>query len=256
MTLVLKNVSAGYSKNADVIKDVSCRFERGTVTAIIGANGSGKSTLLKVVSRSISLSSGEISLDGQDIRSFPQKELAKRIAILPQVRNVPSVPAKALVMHGRFPYMPFPRIPSSEDKRVVGECMRITDTEQFAEKDVAALSGGQRQRVYVAMLLAQQTDVLLLDEPATFLDLGCQFEMLDLIKKLRGQGKCVIAVLHDIAHALDIADEIILLSDGRKVFSGNSDSLLASSALEKYMNLTPKKLRDGDKDVFYFTKSE
>lgn len=254
MKLGLINVSAGYTKSADVIKDVSCGFEAGTVTSVIGANGCGKSTLLKAIARHLKLSRGKVLLDGEDVSGLDQKTLARRIAILPQVRNVPSITAKALVTHGRFPYMPFPRIPSSDDKRIVNDCMKETDTLQFASTDVSTLSGGQRQRVYIAMLLAQQTDVILMDEPTTFLDMSCQFEVLDLIKSLKAAGKCLVVVLHDISHAMQISDKILMIDGGKNVFYGTPDELTASGALEKYMNISPRIYRDGNESVCVFTK--
>lgn len=251
----VKNVYAGYSKGCDVVKNVSCSFPEGTVTAVIGANGCGKSTLLKVLARQLRTSRGAVFLEGKDIKEFPQKTLATRIAILPQVRNVPSISAKALVTHGRFPYMPFPRIPSSKDREIVKNCMSETDTLRFADTDVSTLSGGQRQRVYIAMLLAQQTDVILMDEPTTFLDMSCQFEVLDLIRSLRDKGKCIVVVLHDIAHAMQIADKIMLLDNGQNAFYGSPDELISSGALEKYMNIVPRRFTDGKESVYFFTKN-
>ncbi len=254
--LTLTNVSSGYSKGCDIIKNLSCTFSAGSVTAVIGANGCGKSTLLKTIARQLKLTSGSITLDDKELSCYPQKELAKRIAVLPQVRNVPSIPARALVMHGRFPYMPFPRIGTSYDKETVKNCMAETNTLCFADTDVSALSGGQRQRVYIAMLLAQQTDVILMDEPTTFLDLSCQFEVLDIIKTLREKGKCVVVVLHDIAHAMQIADNILMLDKGESVFYGTPDGIISSGALEKHMNLTPRKICDAENIIYYFLKDE
>lgn len=256
MTLSLKNVYAGYEKNANVLYDISCEFEKGSVSVVIGSNGCGKSTLLKVLSRQIKPSQGNAYLNDKDLSEYPLKALAREIAVLPQVRNVPSIPAAALVTHGRFPYMSFPRIPSTEDKKIVRQCMLDTDTLQFADKDVSALSGGQRQRVYIAMLLAQQTDVILLDEPTTFLDVGCQFEVLDMIRSLKEKGKCIVLVLHDISQALQIADKIILLDEGNNVFCGTPDELIQSHALEEHMRLTPHKVEDNGNTVYYFTKTE
>lgn len=254
MIFKIKDAFCGYQRNTDVIKNISCNFESGKVTAVIGPNGCGKSTLLKALARQLSLSSGNISIDDKNIELFKPKELARRIAILPQVRNVPSIPAKALVTHGRFPYMSFPRIPSAADKAIVQKCMRETDTLRYEDVDVSTLSGGQRQRVYIAMLLAQQTDIILMDEPTTFLDMSCQFEILDMIKSLKRQGKCIVVVLHDISHAMQISDDILLLSQGEKVFYGSPEDFIESGAPEKYMNLCPRKAEDDGKKIYYFTK--
>lgn len=256
MILGLSNVYAGYAKGEYVINDFSCSFSPSSVTAVIGANGSGKSTLLKTIARQIKTFAGSVEINGKNLSDYSVKELARTVALLPQVRNVPSIPARALVMHGRFPYLPFPRIASTKDKEIVDECMKTTDTLQFADKDVSELSGGQRQRVYIAMLLAQQTQIVLLDEPATFLDMSCQFEVLELIKSLKAQGKCVIVVMHDVAQALTVADDILLVADGKNAFLGTPDGLLASGALEKHMNIIPRKAFDeSGKEMYFFTKT-
>lgn len=254
--LKINHVSVGYNKDNDIIKDVFLECDHYSVTAIIGQNGSGKSTLLKAVARQLKLSRGTIDIDGKDIREFSPKELAQIIAVLPQVRNVPSIPAKALVMHGRFPYLSFPRIPSSKDKEIVRQSMEETDTLCFENTDVATLSGGQRQRVYLAMLLAQETDIMLFDEPTTFLDLNCQFEVTDLIKSLKEKGKCILLVLHDIAQAMQIADNILLLDEGRQVFYGTPERLVESDVLPKFMNVYPHKVVDNKETVYYFSKNK
>lgn len=253
MTLRLSNVYSGYSKGEYVLEDFSCSFAPSSVTAVIGANGSGKSTLLKTVARRVKTFAGSVEINGRSVADYSVKELARTVAMLPQVRNVPSIPARALVMHGRFPYLPFPRIASTKDREIADECMRITDTLQFADRDVSELSGGQRQRVYIAMLLAQETPIVMLDEPTTFLDLSCQFEVLELIKSLKAQGKCVITVMHDVSQALSVADEILLVADGKNAFYGTADALLISGALEKHMNVTPRKATDDGKEIYYFT---
>ena len=257
MILSLLNVFSGYSKNEYVLKDFSCSFAPSTVTAVIGANGSGKSTLLKTVARQIKTFAGQVVINGRNLVEYPVRELARTVAVLPQVRNVPSISARSLFMHGRFPYLPFPRIASAKDKAIVDDCMQATDTLQFADKDVSELSGGQRQRVYIAMLLAQQTQIMLLDEPTTFLDMSCQFEVLELIRSLKAQGKCVIVVMHDLAQATEIADNVLLVDDGKNAFFGTPEELLASGALEKHMNIIPRKAVDENgKELFFFSKKD
>lgn len=254
--LRIENVSAGYTPKQNIIEDISLECPKSSITAVIGQNGSGKSTLLKAIARQISLSKGNIFVEDKDIFSFSPKELAQRIAVLPQVRNVPSIPAKALVMHGRFPYLSFPRIPSLKDKEIVKECMRYTDTLCFENKDVATLSGGQRQRVYIAMLLAQETDIVLLDEPTTFLDINSQMELTELIKTLKEKGKSILVVLHDITEALQIADKILLMDEGKGVFYGTADELVNGDALQRYMNIIPHKIIDDKKTVYYFSQNK
>lgn len=254
--LSVKNLSAGYTSKTDVVRNISFECDAHETIAVIGKNGCGKSTLLKAIARQLKPSCGSISIDGKDIKEFVPKHLAQKIAVLPQVRNVPSITAKALVMHGRFPYLSFPRIPTSRDKEIVMQCMKDTDTLSFANIDVATLSGGQRQRVYIAMLLAQQTDILLLDEPTTFLDINCQYEITDLISSLRNKGKCVIAVLHDISQAMQIADKILLLDEGNNVFFGSPEELISSDVLEKYMNIVPHKIVIDGNATYCFSRSQ
>ncbi len=256
MILQLHDIYSGYEKSNDIVKGVSIICNPGEITAIIGKNGCGKSTFLKAVARQLALSHGKITLDGADIKDFSQKQLAQKIAVLPQIRTLPSIPARALVMHGRFPYLSFPRIPSAKDREIVKSCMAETNTLEFADKDVATLSGGQRQRVYIAMLLAQQTDLLLLDAPTAFLDLNCQFETLDLLLSLKEKGKCIVVVLHDISQAMTIADKILLLDEGNQVFYGTPEQLANSQALQKYMNIVPHKTDLDGKTVYCFSRAE
>lgn len=256
MILTANGVFAGYDTKRDIISDVSFSCGASEIIAVIGKNGCGKSTLLKALARQLKLSRGTITLDGTNIVELSQKQLAQKIAVLPQVRNVPSITAQALVMHGRFPYLSFPRIPTAKDKETVKDCMLATDTYQFKNTDVSLLSGGQRQRVYIAMLLAQQTDVVLLDEPTTFLDINCQLDTLKLIRSLREKGKSVITVLHDVSQAMQIADRILILDEGKNVFFGTPDELVCCNALQKYMNLLPHKV-NVEGDTFYcFTQAD
>lgn len=251
--LKVTNLYCGYD-GIDIIKDISFECRQNTITAIIGQNGCGKTTLLKALARQLKTSQGSIFLDNKDIKDYTQKDLAKHIAVLPQVRGVPNIPAKALVMHGRFPYLGFPRIPSPNDKQIVKQVMDITNTTEYSNIDVATLSGGQRQRVYIAMLLAQQTNILLLDEPTTFLDMSCQFEVIDLLSDLKNQGKCIIVVMHDISQAMQIADNILLLDNGKQVFYGTPDELAHSDILHKHMNIIPHKINN--ENIYYFTSSK
>lgn len=245
------NLTAGYNGVA-VVQNVSFACNKGEVVAIIGKNGSGKSTLLKVATRQIPSISGAVFVNNKNINEFKQKELAKILGIMPQVRKVPCISAGNLVMHGRFPYLSFPRIPSAKDKQIVLQAMKDTNTFQFFDKNVSNLSGGERQRVYLAMLLAQQTDVVLLDEPATFLDMSCQFDLLDLIENLKNCNKAVLAVMHDIGQALSIADKIAVVSDNTIAFFGSPQQLMQSQGIQKFMGVFPHTAVDENGDIGYY----
>ncbi len=247
-------VCAGYA-GMPVVRDVTLTCMPGTVTGIIGKNGCGKSTLLRTASGQLRPLSGRILAEGEPIAGLSPRILARRIALLPQVRNVPVITAGALVMHGRFPYLSFPRIPTDRDRQIVRDALRTMGAEAFSDTELPRLSGGERQRVYLAMLLAQQSPVLLLDEPATYLDLAHQFEVLDLLKTLRQAGKTVVVVMHDLAHAVSLCDRLVLLHEGAVVFTGSGEELCESGLLPAAMGVEPHRARDArsGQPVYYFT---
>lgn len=199
----LKNIISGYS-GTEIIKNIDISFEKGSITSIIGKNGCGKTTLLKTASWLLKPFSGNIMLDGESIYNIPDKKLAKKISFLPQIRIAPNISVYNLVMHGRFPYLGFPRIPHDEDRAIVENALEKLGLKKYRNKNVKELSGGERQKVYLAMVLAQDTDYIFLDEPTTYLDINHQLEILDIIKELRSMGRAVIMAIHDLnsAHLL------------------------------------------------------
>lgn len=241
----LEGVSAGYY-DKEIIKDISFECRDGEITVIVGNNGCGKSTVIKTACGILKTVRGSVTVDGKNISEYKPKELARHVSVLPQVRNVPSITAKSLVMHGRFPYMGFPRTASKEDKLAVEHAMEIADVKKFENTDVSALSGGERQRVYIAMLLAQNTKTVLLDEPATFLDIGCQFEVIDLIASLRQQGKAVVCVMHDLSQALSVADNVLLMDRGEQIYLGDAKGLVDSGLIQKIMKVKPFNVEDAN----------
>lgn len=176
----LRHITAGYGGEA-VLRDFSVRFSPGKITGILGRNGCGKSTLLKTAAGLLRPMSGEVLVDGRSLGDYAPKELARQIAVLPQSREVPAITVESLVMHGRFPYLGFPRKPRPEDRQAVQRAMEQAGVEALRQKALSALSGGERQKVYLAMVLAQDTPVILMDEPTTYLDINHQFELLRLI---------------------------------------------------------------------------
>jgi len=214
--LELKNISAGYN-GVKVIDNINICFEKGTITSVIGKNGCGKTTLLKTIGNLLKPLSGNIFLDGKSIFDMPNDHIAKRISFLPQSRRVPNVSVYDLVMYGRFPYMQFFRIPKKIDKMIVEDAMERTGIIRYKDRNIQELSGGEQQKVYIAMIIAQNTDVILLDEPTTYLDINHQFEILEIIKGLKEIGKTVIMVLHDLNSAFSYSDKICLMEKGEIV---------------------------------------
>lgn len=188
-----------------MLRDFSVRFSPGKITGILGRNGCGKSTLLKTAAGLLRPMSGEVLMDGRPLGDYAPKELARQIAVLPQSREVPAITVESLVMHGRFPYLGFPRKPRPEDRQAVQRAMEQAGVEALRQKALSALSGGERQKVYLAMVLAQDTPVISMDEPTTYLDINHQFELLRLIRDWGGQGRTVLCVMHDLGQAAEVA---------------------------------------------------
>ncbi len=245
--LVVRDISAGYDKKT-VLENVSFSAEKGSVTAILGPNGSGKSTLLKVISKIITPYKGEIVLDGEDLFSLSRVENAKKVAYLPQSRNTSDIKVSSLVLHGRFPYTGYPRRYTKEDYKKVDEALEKMGLLDKKDTLVSSLSGGERQKVYIAMCLVQETDVILFDEPTTFLDISRQFKVLSEAKELAREGKCVIVVLHDIIQALETADKIVVMKDGRTVAEDTPEAVYSSGILDSVFDIKIRK----DSDHYHY----
>lgn len=227
----LKAVRAGYGSKA-VLQDLSLTAQPGQITAILGPNGCGKSTLLKTICRIVPLRSGTILLDGQDLSALPQNLLAQKATYLAQDRPIPDMTVRQLVLHGRFAYLAYPRRYRAEDRLAAQEALNQMHLADLADTPLGHLSGGQRQRAYVAMALAQGSDLILLDEPTASLDTAHQLEVLELMRQLADRGNYVLAVLHDLPHALKTADRVILMQAGKIVLQDTPDAVYASGALE------------------------
>ena len=246
--LELRGIAAGYG-GTPVLREVSFTVPKGSLTALIGPNSCGKTTLLRAAARQLPLLAGEILLDGRPVSSYGRTEFARKAAFMPQVRSVPAITAGALVAHGRFPHLGFSRRLRPEDRAAVQAAMEATGVADWANRDLRALSGGERQRVYLAMALAQDTDLILLDEPTTYLDPGRQFELLDLIASLPGRGKTVVMVLHDLSHALRYSTQLLLLEQGRLVQRGTPEELYAGGQLDRVFGIRSRRAPDGS---YYF----
>lgn len=228
----LKNISAGYMAKA-VVKDVTVDFIPGQVLVLLGPNGSGKSTLLKAALGLIPSMGGEILYDDVNIKKMKPKEIARKAAFLTQSRNTPSIQALRMVLHGRFPYLSYPRRYGRRDYDIARNAMDITGTRQHENAYVSELSGGQRQGVYLAMALAQDTHTILMDEPTTYLDINRQLQIMQTARSLADEGKAVVLVLHDLSLALHGADRIAVFYDGRLLKCDIPDNVYESGVLDE-----------------------
>jgi len=209
----LDGLCAGYFGKA-VVRKITMEFTPGNVTVLLGPNGSGKSTLLKTALGLLPPMGGRILYDGVDIRRLRRKQIAQKAAFLTQGRNTPSIQALRMVLHGRFPYLTYPRRYGKQDFVIARSAMDATNSRQYENTDVGQLSGGQRQGVYLAMALAQDTQTIFMDEPTTYLDISRQLQMMHTAHRLAREGKAVVLVLHDLSLALREADRVAVLQDG------------------------------------------
>jgi ABC-type cobalamin/Fe3+-siderophores transport system ATPase subunit len=229
-----------------VSRDLDVRIPDGSFTVIVGPNACGKSTLLRALARMLRPQDGQVVLDGQAIGSLPSKEVARRLGLLPQSPIAPDgITVADLVSRGRYPHQSLLRQWSREDARAVESAMRATAVEELAERSVDELSGGQRQRVWLAMALAQETPILLLDEPTTFLDITHQIEVLDLCATLHEQqGATMVAVLHDLNHACRYATHLIAMREGAIVAEGAPHEIVDAELVERVFGLRCRVIPD------------
>ncbi len=227
----LKNLYAGYGKK-DVLKNINIQFEKGETVSVIGLNGSGKSTLIQCCTGLLKPTSGEIIIDGKNIAEYKEKSLARTVSYLPQINPVSSVTVRSLVMHGRFPYLGYPRRYSAEDKDIAEKAIAYVGIGDIADKPLSELSGGQQQKAHIAMRLAQDTDYIFFDEPITYLDIKYQLEFTRLMKQLCDSGKAVVAVLHDINAAFTHSDKIAVMDKGELVFFGTPEYAVKNNTIE------------------------
>lgn len=239
------HIKAGYD-NKVILDDINLVIPSNKISVIIGENGCGKSTLLKTLARLIKPTSGEIVLNGKRIKEFPAKQLARVLGLLPQSPVVPEGIAVAdLVGRGRFPYQTLLKGFSKKDFEAVDEALEIMGITDLANRNIDELSGGQRQRVWIAMALAQQTDILLLDEPTTFLDITYQVEILDLLTDLnRKRGTTIVMVLHDINLSARYADYIFALHKGKLVSEGHPSTVITEELIDQVFGLDCSVIKD------------
>ena len=233
-----ENLALAYDEN-EVIRDLSVSIPSGQITALVGPNGSGKSTLLRGLARLMKPERGAVYLDGQAIHQMPTKQVARQMAVLPQRPEAPDgLVVRELVAFGRFPYQGFLGIATEEDDQRIDSALEITGLNHLADRLLGELSGGQRQLAWIAMALAQDTQLLLLDEPTTFLDMAHQLEVLDVLARLhREERRTIVMVLHDINQAARYAQHMVALVAGRIVASGTPREIVTPSVLAEVFNI-------------------
>ncbi len=239
------DLSVGYGDTA-IIKNVNLEIAAGQITALVGPNGCGKSTLLKTFARILKPMTGHVTLQGQPITAYPTRDVATRLAILPQGPVAPEgLTVTELVAQGRFPHQTLFRQWSPGDREAVERAMHLTDLEDFANRPVHSLSGGQRQRCWLAMVLAQDTPLLLLDEPTTFLDLKVQVDLMALLSRIvHEDGRTMVLVLHELNLAAAFADRIVMMRDGEIVAEGSGSEVICPDELRAVFDLRSDVIAD------------
>ena len=244
-TLAVEAVTVGYDERV-VVHDMTLEVQPGVVTAIVGANGCGKSTLLRAMARLLPARAGRVLLDGTPISELSSRQVATVLGLLPQSPVSPEGIAVAdLVGRGRYPHQGWFRRWTAQDDEIVEQALSATDILDLADRPVDELSGGQRQRVWIAMALAQQTDVLLLDEPTTFLDVAHQVEVLDLLTDLnRDRGTTIVMVLHDLNLAARYADRLVALTEGRLYAQGTPGEVVSEEMVRDVFGMAARVVHD------------
>ncbi|MGA8942609.1 MAG: ABC transporter ATP-binding protein [Thermoactinomyces sp.] len=243
--LSIKKLESRYDKLL-VFRDLNLQVKTGKITTIIGPNGCGKSTLLKTMGRILKQKNGKVYFQGQDLESIPTKQIARHLALLTQNPVAPGeLKVEELVSYGRYPHRKNIYKLTKKDKEIIEWAMDITKTASFREREIGNLSGGQRQKVWLAMALAQETEVLLLDEPTTYLDMAHQLEVLQIVERLNKEKNCtVLMVLHDINHAARFSHEIVAMKKGKIIEVGTPSKIMTKEVLKKVFQIDARVMID------------
>lgn len=232
----LCNIDSGYGKK-HILNGINLTLETSRLISVIGPNGSGKSTLLKTAAGIIKPFSGEIYIDGDPLSDISQTESAQKTAYLSQGKSVPDMTVSELVLLGRFPHLRFPKRYTTNDYKTAQSAILRMNLENHADKKLSSLSGGMRQNAYIAMALAQDTDHILLDEPTTYLDIAHQISLMNLLRTLRNESKCIVTVMHDLPLAFSFSDEIVLINNGKIVIKGTPEDVAESGAIKEIFGI-------------------
>lgn len=238
MKIAVENLNVKYGEK-EIIKSINFQVNSGEVLSIIGPNGSGKSTIIKALSRCLKISGGNIYIDGKSVDKINTKDLAKNLAVLPQVKNIPyNISVEELVSYGRFPHLKFGKRLGQKDREIISWALEKTGLSELRKRFVLTLSGGERQRAWIAMSLAQKPKILILDEPTTYLDISYQMEVLELVKELnKDLGITVVMVLHDLNQAVRYSDRIMVINNGNLCNLGEPEKILSKDMLREIFRI-------------------
>ena len=252
----LENISFSYNKKKEFIQDLSLEFKSGEITTILGPNGSGKSTLLHMMSTYLKPKSGKIYLGDKDLGKLKQKEIAKYISCVYQENEAPDdITVRDLVSFGRNIYSNVKKEDKEENKRMIDFALKATGIEEIQDKKVVNLSGGQKQRAFIAMSLAQNTEVLLLDEPTTYLDIYHQIEILEVVKSLNKKYNItIVMVLHDLNQAINYSHNIVIMKNGNLIKQGKATEVLNEQTIKDVYNVSGYIHKEDNEEIYFIPK--
>ena len=252
----LENISFSYNKKKEFIQDLSLEFKSGEITTILGPNGSGKSTLLHMMSTYLKPKSGKIYLGDKDLGKLKQKEIAKYISCVYQENEAPDdITVRDLVSFGRNIYSNVKKEDKEENKRMIDFALKATGIEEIQDEKVVNLSGGQKQRAFIAMSLAQNTEVLLLDEPTTYLDIYHQIEILEVVKSLNEKYNItIVMVLHDLNQAINYSHNIVIMKNGNLIKQGKATEVLNEQTIKDVYNVSGYIHKEDNEEIYFIPK--
>ena len=252
--LKVENLSGGYTRKKNVLRDISFSLERGELVCVVGKNASGKSTLLRMMLGLTERSCGEVTVDDVSINDMSRRDIARKLAYLTQGTDVPDMTVGELVLHGRFAHTAAMSPYSERDRAIADECIERMGLSELTDTHLAELSGGTRQKAYLAMVLCQQTEYILLDEPTTYLDISHQIDLMRQLRALADEGRGVLCVMHDIPLALEYSDKVAVIEDGTLVAFDTPRQICDSGILHSALGVVVK--YDGERYVYQFNRND